>query len=50
MAYDLGRQRVVLFGGWNGTSNVSDTWEWDGSNWTRRSPAASPSARGSPQL
>jgi hypothetical protein len=31
MAYDSGRQRVVLFGGRGNT----DTWEWDGSDWTQ---------------
>lgn len=35
MAYDLGRNRVVLFGGsLSGfPSTAADTWEWDGSNW-----------------
>jgi hypothetical protein len=27
MVYDSNRQRTVLFGGYNGTSTVSDTWE-----------------------
>ncbi|MBI5290462.1 MAG: hypothetical protein HY872_01130, partial [Chloroflexi bacterium] len=34
MAYDSGRGKVVLFGGYNGTTRVGDTWEWDGSSWT----------------
>ena len=38
MAYDAARQRVVLFG----ASLRTDTWEWDGSVWTRRTPANSP--------
>jgi hypothetical protein len=48
MAYDAGRGRVVLFGGadgQNGQSALGDTWEWDGTNWLRRSPTRSPSAR-----
>ena len=45
MAYDVARQRVVLFGGNSLTSIFSDTWEWDGSNWTLRSPTTSPSER-----
>src|SRR5687767_936871 len=45
MAYDLGRQRVVLFGG-RAPGFGQDTWEWDGATWTRRFPANSPSARG----
>jgi hypothetical protein len=33
--YDRARDRVVLFGGWNGESLDRDTWEWDGSQWQR---------------
>jgi hypothetical protein len=39
MAYDVARQRIVLFGG------SSDTWEWDGTTWTQRTPASSPPGR-----
>ncbi len=46
MAYDVVRQRVVLFGGyWGVNSYSSETWEWNGDNWTQRSPSNSPSAR-----
>ena len=46
MAYDSARDRVVLFGG-NVTTYpcyavLSDTWEWDGSAWTERSPVTTP--------
>ena len=34
MAYDSARKKVVLFGGYNGSSYYGDTWEWDGSSWT----------------
>ena len=30
MAYDLRRGRVVMFGG----TSATDTWEWDGADWT----------------
>jgi len=43
MAYDVARQRVLLFGGTGLNGLVSDTWEWDGSKWTQRSPITSPS-------
>lgn len=33
-AFDTARQRVVLFGGVNGTSYRNDTWEYDGDGWT----------------
>jgi len=48
MDYDADRHVTVLFGGWNGQNPPTlygDTWEWDGSNWTQRSPAAAPSVR-----
>lgn len=33
--YDRSRDRLVLFGGWNGEALERDTWEWDGSNWAQ---------------
>jgi len=33
LAYDSRRERVVLYGGSNGTQTFGDTWEWDGANW-----------------
>ena len=45
MAYDRLRDRIVLFGGL-GTAPLGDTWEWNGSNWTRLAPTgAGPSPR-----
>jgi hypothetical protein len=48
MAYDSARGVTVLFGGRSGTypyTYNSDTWEWNGTRWTQRSPATSPSPR-----
>ncbi|HEX5230358.1 MAG TPA: kelch repeat-containing protein [Bryobacteraceae bacterium] len=45
MAYDAARGQVVLFGGYNGSSVLGDTWVWDGSNWSQRFPATNPSPR-----
>jgi hypothetical protein len=48
MAYDLVRQRVVLFGGIAGFSAAvpfGDTWEWDGAQWLQVAPPAAPPAR-----
>ena len=44
LAYDAGRGRVVLHGGYlssvaGGSFYFSDTWEWDGQSWTQRSQA-----------
>ncbi|PDV99609.1 Kelch repeat-containing protein [Candidatus Chloroploca asiatica] len=45
MVYDAARQRIVLFGGNSGGGVLNDTWEWDGTNWLRITPAVSPPAR-----
>jgi Galactose oxidase, central domain len=41
MVYDTGHQDIVLFGGYDQNSSTaqSDTWLWDGTNWTEVSPA-----------
>ena len=47
MVYDRGRDRVVLFGGFDADSNpLGDTWEWDGDRWEQASfEGTSPPAR-----
>ncbi|HXI03308.1 MAG TPA: kelch repeat-containing protein [Candidatus Saccharimonadales bacterium] len=47
MAFDPARGVTVLFGGSPdfGSGLLGDTWEWDGAQWTERTPAASPPAR-----
>ncbi|MHC4919577.1 MAG: Kelch repeat-containing protein [Planctomycetota bacterium] len=45
MAYDVSRQRTVLFGGRAGGTYMADTWEWDGKNWTQMNPTTSPPGR-----
>ena len=45
MAFDSVSGRVLLFGGFDGARGLGDTWEWDGSTWIQRLPAASPSPR-----
>ncbi len=56
-AFDPVRGTMVLFGGADGTSTFpygdasgtrtlyGDTWEWDGTTWTQKLPAHSPSPR-----
>jgi hypothetical protein len=50
MAYDIARQQILLFGGVNCVGgcyqSLGDTWVWDGTNWTQKFPAGSPSRRG----
>ena len=47
MAYDAARSKTVLFGGGNGQGDqvFNDTWEWDGTNWTKMNPLHSPPGR-----
>jgi len=45
LAYDSARHVTVMFGGYSGEQMLSDTWEWDGSEWVERFPQAAPSAR-----
>ena len=45
-AYDVGRHRLVLFGGLDESNGfLGDTWEWDGQAWHEVTPVASPSPR-----
>lgn len=45
LAYDVGRERAVLFGGRDAERRLGDTWEWDGSSWSERKPLMAPSPR-----
>ena len=48
MAYDSAHGQIVLFGGNDASNTYGDTWVWDGSNWTNKTPAdplKSPSPR-----
>jgi len=49
MTYDAGRGKIVFFGGAATQlgQRTQDTWEWDGTDWTKLTPtlATSPSAR-----
>lgn len=44
MAFDAVRREVVLFGGYNGNEGTryTDTWVWNGTNWSARTPATRP--------
>lgn len=46
MAYDATADRVILFGGWTGTVQSTETWAYDyeTNTWTNMSPTTSPSA------
>lgn len=44
MAFNSPTNQVLLFGQ-NVTNQSPETWAWDGSNWIRKMPVSSPSAR-----
>jgi hypothetical protein len=50
MVYDAAAGNIVFFGGAGFGVYFDDTWTWDGSNWTQRFPATSPSIRRAPQV
>ena len=35
MAYDIARNKTVLYGGSNGEIIFDDTWEWNGKSWDK---------------
>ncbi|HEY5924488.1 MAG TPA: kelch repeat-containing protein [Kofleriaceae bacterium] len=47
LAYDIKRDRVVLYGGLaeDGTTQLPDTWELEGNNWTERTSPVMPEER-----
>jgi hypothetical protein len=46
LVFDTANGEAVLFGGDSGTGiYYSDTWTWNGSTWTQRTPVHSPSGR-----
>ena len=49
MVYDSARGQVVLFGGssnaGNGDNSNNETWVWDGTDWTQKSPVNNPTPR-----
>ena len=44
LAYDLVRNRLVVFGGDNRANAMSSTWEWDGVAWSAPQVTAAPRA------
>jgi hypothetical protein len=50
MAYDPASGKVIVFGGYDGTGYLNDTWTFDGINWTHVDASPSPSARANAQM
>ena len=49
MTYDESRKLCVLFGGYDGTAELGDTWEWNGGAWAQRA-SEGPPPRGWPAM
>ncbi len=45
LSFDAARSQVVLFGGTDANVYLDDTWEFDGSQWSKQVPLRSPSPR-----
>ena len=45
VATDVGRARVVMFGGADAHGHIAETWEWDGRDWLQLKPETSPTPR-----
>ncbi len=50
MTYDEASQKVILFGGYDGTKHLNDTWIFDGVTWTRVNASIAPPARSAAQI
>lgn len=49
-AYDVSRDRVVMFGGSTDAATLDETWEFDGTTWAQVAGAATPFARANHQM
>lgn len=45
MVYDRTSQKTTLFGGWDGSKYLNDTWTFDGKNWKKIRVTGAPPAR-----
>src|SRR5438045_3165355 len=50
MTYDAASGKVVMFGGFDGTGYLNDTWTFDGTSWSRVQTPLSPQARAASQM
>ena len=50
MTYDAATGKVVMFGGYDGTGYLNDTWTFDGTSWSRVQTPLSPPARAASQM
>ena len=50
MTYDAASRKVIVFGGFDGTTYLNDTWTFDGISWTQVAVSPSPPVRANAQM
>ena len=50
MTYDPAGGKIIMFGGFDGTGYLNDTWTFDGTSWTHMQTPLSPPARAASQM
>jgi Kelch motif len=50
MAYDPASEKIIMFGGWDGSGYLNDTWAFDGTAWTHLLTRGFPPARAAAQM
>lgn len=50
MTYDPVSEKIIMFGGFNGSAYLNDTWAFDGTTWTRLHPGTLPPVRAAAQM
>src|SRR5207253_8281588 len=50
MTYDPASGKIIMFGGYDGTTYLNDTWTFDGVSWTRAGTRMSPPPRANAQM
>src|SRR5215475_9786520 len=50
MTYDPASGKVIMFGGFDGTEYLNDTWSFDGTSWTQIATQSAPPARSAAEM
>jgi hypothetical protein len=50
MAYDPVSKKVILFGGFDGSAYLNETWTFDGATWRQQKTFTAPSGRADPSM
>src|SRR5438132_14194009 len=50
MTYDPASGKIVMFGGYDGTGYLNDTWTFDGTTWSQVAAPISPPRRAAAQI